>query len=86
MPGELYHTNELLVLLGDNWFAKRSAKQAVELVQRRKLSQHLCYVVVVRSIHPLSFVSRGGGYSGLPGFVQEFLLEVELGGGGGGTS
>ena len=36
MPGQLYHTNEILVLLGDNWFAKRSAKQASEIAERRK--------------------------------------------------
>ncbi|XP_071522327.1 uncharacterized protein [Panulirus ornatus] len=35
MPGRLLHTNEILVLLGDNWFAERSAKQAAEIVQRR---------------------------------------------------
>jgi unconventional prefoldin RPB5 interactor 1 len=34
-PGQLKHTNEILVLLGDNWFAERSAKQAVEIVDRR---------------------------------------------------
>ncbi|XP_077982431.1 uncharacterized protein LOC144437379 [Glandiceps talaboti] len=36
MPGKMVHTNEILVLLGDNWFAERSAKQACEIVQRRK--------------------------------------------------
>ena len=36
MPGQLYHTNEILVLLGDNWFAKRTAKQAIEIAERRK--------------------------------------------------
>ncbi|KAF5897511.1 unconventional prefoldin RPB5 interactor 1 [Clarias magur] len=36
MPGKLVHTNELTVLLGDNWFAKCSAKQAQTLVGRRK--------------------------------------------------
>ncbi|XP_063605008.1 unconventional prefoldin RPB5 interactor-like [Penaeus indicus] len=35
MPGRLVHTNEILVLLGDNWFAERSAKQAIEIVKRR---------------------------------------------------
>ncbi|XP_045192829.2 unconventional prefoldin RPB5 interactor 1-like [Mercenaria mercenaria] len=35
MPGQLVHTNEILVLLGDNWFAERSAKQAAEIVDRR---------------------------------------------------
>ncbi|KAG1936988.1 RNA polymerase II subunit 5-mediating protein [Pimephales promelas] len=36
MPGKLVHTNELTVLLGDNWFAKCSAKQADTLVEHRK--------------------------------------------------
>lgn len=36
MPGKLVHTNEVTVLLGDNWFAKCSAKQAVGLVAHRK--------------------------------------------------
>ncbi|XP_017545011.1 unconventional prefoldin RPB5 interactor 1 [Pygocentrus nattereri] len=36
MPGKLIHTNELTVLLGDNWFAKCSAKQAQTLVEHRK--------------------------------------------------
>ncbi|XP_029464304.1 unconventional prefoldin RPB5 interactor 1 isoform X2 [Rhinatrema bivittatum] len=36
MPGRLVHTNEITVLLGDNWFAKCSAKQANSLVDHRK--------------------------------------------------
>ncbi|KAK9762445.1 hypothetical protein K7432_011806 [Basidiobolus ranarum] len=36
MPGKLIHTNEVLALLGDNWFAERSCKQAVEIIGRRK--------------------------------------------------
>ncbi|TPX65300.1 hypothetical protein SpCBS45565_g05255 [Spizellomyces sp. 'palustris'] len=36
MPGQLIHTNEVLVLLGDNWFAERSVKQALEIVGRRR--------------------------------------------------
>ncbi|CAB3980823.1 unconventional prefoldin RPB5 interactor-like [Paramuricea clavata] len=35
MPGQLIHTNEIMVLLGDNWFAERSATQAVEIAKRR---------------------------------------------------
>lgn len=35
MPGRLIHTNEMLVLLGDNWFAERSTKEAIEIVKRR---------------------------------------------------
>ncbi|MBN3305960.1 RMP protein, partial [Amia calva] len=36
MPGKLVHTNEVTVLLGDNWFAKCSTKQAINLVEHRK--------------------------------------------------
>ncbi|XP_020387515.2 unconventional prefoldin RPB5 interactor 1 [Rhincodon typus] len=36
MPGQLIHTNEVMVLLGDNWFAKCSAKQALGMVEHRK--------------------------------------------------
>ncbi|CAL8262967.1 unnamed protein product [Merluccius merluccius] len=35
MPGKLVHTNEVTVLLGDNWFAKCSAKQAQRIVDHR---------------------------------------------------
>lgn len=35
MPGELVHTNEIMVLLGDNYFAQRSSKQAAEICGRR---------------------------------------------------
>ncbi|KAK5605943.1 hypothetical protein CRENBAI_003097 [Crenichthys baileyi] len=35
MPGKLVHTNEVTVLLGDNWFTKCSAKQARKIVEHR---------------------------------------------------
>ena len=35
MPGTLVHTNEILVLLGDNWFLETSAKEARRIVGRR---------------------------------------------------
>jgi unconventional prefoldin RPB5 interactor 1 len=43
MPGKLVHTNEILVLLGDNWFVEKSAKQACKLIDRRlsNIDQHL---------------------------------------------
>ena len=40
MPGEVYDTNEIMVLLGDNWFVKRSVKQALDIAERRKQSKH----------------------------------------------
>ena len=36
MPGRLVHTNEVTVLLGDNYFVERSAKQACEILARRR--------------------------------------------------
>lgn len=39
MPGQIVHTNEILVLLGDNWFVERSAKQAAAIVDRRMESK-----------------------------------------------
>ncbi|GES80101.1 unconventional prefoldin RPB5 interactor 1 [Rhizophagus clarus] len=35
MPGKLIHTNEILAMLGDNWFVERSTKQAIGIVERR---------------------------------------------------
>jgi len=35
MSGSLVHTNDVLVLLGDNWFAEQSAKQTVDILGRR---------------------------------------------------
>lgn len=35
LNGYLKHTNEILVLLGDNWFVQRSAKQAIDILERR---------------------------------------------------
>lgn len=35
MNGHIIHTNEITVLLGDNYFALRSAKQASEIIDRR---------------------------------------------------
>ncbi|CAB4424208.1 unnamed protein product [Rhizophagus irregularis] len=35
MPGKLIHTNEILAMLGDNWFVERSTKQSIGIVERR---------------------------------------------------
>lgn len=35
MPGYLKHTNEMLVLLGDGWFASKTVPQAKEVLERR---------------------------------------------------
>ncbi|KAJ2780507.1 hypothetical protein H4R18_003409 [Coemansia javaensis] len=35
-PGKLINTNEILVLLGDDWFVERSARQAADIARRRE--------------------------------------------------
>ncbi|EMR09352.1 hypothetical protein PNEG_02305 [Pneumocystis murina B123] len=35
IPGFLVHTNEILVLYGENWFVERSSVQAIDIVDRR---------------------------------------------------
>ena len=35
MRGYIKHTNEVLVLLGDNWFVERSAKESADIIDRR---------------------------------------------------
>nr|XP_007132674.1 hypothetical protein PHAVU_011G115000g [Phaseolus vulgaris]ESW04668.1 hypothetical protein PHAVU_011G115000g [Phaseolus vulgaris] len=34
-PGRLIHTNEFLVLLGEGYYAERTSKQTVDILQRR---------------------------------------------------
>ena len=41
MPGRLIHTNEITVLLGDNWFAEVSAKDAIGITERRVAGKYL---------------------------------------------
>ena len=33
--GNLIHTNEIMVLLGDNWFTQCTAHQATEIINHR---------------------------------------------------
>ena len=56
MPGQLIHTNEILVLLGDNWFAERSAKQACEIINRR-ISGGQIYFVAIKVLFSFSFLN-----------------------------
>ena len=37
MPGRLIHTNEILVHLGDSYYAERSAAQALHVLARRQV-------------------------------------------------
>ena len=39
LPGKIVHTNEIMVLLGDNWFVEQSAVQASAIAERRLKSR-----------------------------------------------
>ena len=65
MPGQLIHTNEIQVLLGDNWFVDRSAKQAAEIIDRRVAGQYNAlffffhnFVQAPAMGHDMSFIKR----------------------------
>lgn len=36
MEGSIVHTNEIMVLLGDNWFLERSASESIDIINRRQ--------------------------------------------------
>ena len=57
MPGQLYHTNEILVLLGDNWFVERSAQQAAAIAERRKQRKCPCGCVGVATVVGVAYRS-----------------------------
>ncbi|KAK3086125.1 hypothetical protein FSP39_013907, partial [Pinctada imbricata] len=84
MPGELVHTNEILVLLGDNWFVDRSAKQAAEIVQRRikSIEKEICQLKEQRKLlEPrlqfTSEISQASQEKGLVDITEEFDPEKE---------
>lgn len=55
MRGKLTHTNEILVCLGDNYFAKYSASQAIALCNRRIASKNIIYIFVILYVVALIF-------------------------------
>ena len=70
-PGKMKHTNEILVLLGDNWFVERSAKQACEIVQRRIK----CRIKLLHKILLLLLINVSSGcQETLAGFEKELAL------------
>ncbi|RUS90248.1 hypothetical protein EGW08_002029 [Elysia chlorotica] len=85
MPGKLVHTNEILVLLGDNWFVEQSAKQAEEIAQRRieelnKQLNKLCAqkkLLEPRLEFTSDFQNHIKGQTGVKEIVEEYDAEKE---------
>lgn len=58
-PGTIVHTNEILVLLGENYFAERTASQARQIIQRRlDCACPSVAVLVLTSLQSLRRASR----------------------------
>lgn len=49
MKGKLIHTNEILAYLGDGYFAKYSASQAISLCKRRIacINLYMCFCFII---------------------------------------
>lgn len=64
MKGKLTHTNEILVCLGDGYFAKYSASEAIALCNRRLACTNIidmsvtCFVFNIVAAY-FSFLSQG---------------------------
>ena len=56
VPGRLKHTNEILVLLGENWFAECSAKQSGEIIKRRVASRFIFHELLFLAIFKFRFL------------------------------
>ncbi|KAI9593589.1 Prefoldin [Syncephalis fuscata] len=68
-PGKIVKTNELLVLLGENWFIERSAAQAVEIVDRRlETVQQQLETAEKRSKDIETRIKLSGGLGDLTGY------------------
>ena len=44
MEGELIHTNEALVSLGDNWFVDCSTHHAKQIIERRRICKEQNFI------------------------------------------
>eukprot|EP00117_Sycon_ciliatum_P000200 scpid81964/ scgid6367/ Unconventional prefoldin RPB5 interactor; Protein NNX3; Protein phosphatase 1 regulatory subunit 19; RNA polymerase II subunit 5-mediating protein len=78
--GQLIHTNEVLVLLGDNWFVDRSARQAQEIIDRRR--NHLQRLIsdnekVVEDLHQRMRATAGFATGNDESDIQEIREELD---------
>jgi len=73
MPASLVHTNEILVLLGDNWFIETSAKKAAAIAERRLKS---CDKILENLQKELELVEGWKKQAGILGKEQEDCVEI----------
>ncbi|RCH81081.1 uri1, prefoldin-like chaperone [Rhizopus azygosporus] len=78
MPGKLVHTNEILVLLGDKYYAERSAKQAIDILSRRREYVQENLNLVEAQLNSLKAKSNSILESGILAENQERLPIMEI--------
>ncbi|KTW26379.1 hypothetical protein T552_02861 [Pneumocystis carinii B80] len=79
IPGVLIHTNEILVLFGENWFVERSSSQAVDIVDRRVEYVNSCLKVLDKKRKELkNRLERVAKKSGEKIYNEEGLPIVEI--------
>lgn len=85
MPGYINHTNEIMVLLGENYFVKRSSFQAKEIVGRRQecklwtLHDHITIPMLIILVLLLpSFIDLEENIQRLEVQMQQFQQRLEL--------
>jgi unconventional prefoldin RPB5 interactor 1 len=77
-PGSLIHTNEFLVLLGESHYAERSAKQTVEVLERRgefldeKISSTKAQVADLQAEHSFVINTADEAKAGLVEIREEY--------------
>eukprot|EP00092_Neocalanus_flemingeri_P037262 GFUD01040583.1.p1 GENE.GFUD01040583.1~~GFUD01040583.1.p1 ORF type:complete len:386 (+),score=119.07 GFUD01040583.1:38-1195(+) len=74
MPGQLVHTNEILVLLGDNWFVETSAKNAAEIAERRITE---CDKMLVKIEEEVKLIEGWRKQAGAVGKEQEECVDIQ---------
>ncbi|TKY66836.1 RNA polymerase II subunit 5-mediating protein-like [Spatholobus suberectus] len=73
-PGRLIHTNEFLVLLGEGYYAERTSKQTVEILQRRGQSLDLQVDSLEANIKDLE--AEASFFNATASQVAEGLVEI----------
>ncbi|XP_073000341.1 uncharacterized protein [Typha latifolia] len=84
-PGRLIHTNEFLVLLGEGYYAERTAKQTVDILQRRGKALEVQVAAVKATVLDMEAEARFFGSTaaeaaeGLVEIREEYVEQIQEG-------
>ena len=77
-PGKLIHTNEITVLLGENWFAQCTAYKAAEIINHR-LKSKIYTIFVVFNVKTLERLQNQAPSTSIRIFLKTHLFLSVLG-------